>query len=122
MPVRFGDSTVIGGNYLITQSGATGPYGRRREDNMATCDWRVVDISDPAKPRLVNQGLNLLGYKDPPTDYIVKTYLAEFDPFLFAGCYRGTPSYFGTDLAGVVPHGNRLLIQSSAFLYCIGEK
>ena len=113
---------MIAGKYLITQGENTGPYGRRRQDQMATSTWRVLDISDPANPRQVNQGPNLLGYKDPPADYIVKTYLAEFDPFLFAGCYKGTPSYFGTDLAGVVPHGNKLLIQSSAFLYCIGEK
>jgi hypothetical protein len=122
MPVRVGQNSVIAGNYLITQGEGSDPYGRKREDNLATSSWRVLDISDPARPRLVNRGLNLLGYKDPPADYIVKTYLSEFDPFVFAGCYRGTPSYFGTDLAGVVPHGNKLLIQSSAFLYCIGEK
>ena len=119
---RFGDGTVIAGKYLITQGENAGPYGRYREDNMAVCGWRVIDISDPANPRQVNKGLNLLGYKDPPADYVVKTYLSEFDPFLFAGCYRGTPSYFGTNLAGVVPHGDKLLIQSTAFLYCIGEE
>jgi hypothetical protein len=117
-----GASTVIAGKYLIKQGLTTDAYGRKRQDNMATCTWLIFDISDPAKPRKVNQGLNLLGYKDPPADHIVKTYLSEFDPFLFVGCYCGTPSYFGTDLAGVVPHGNKLLIQSSAFLYCIGEK
>ena len=117
---RVGGNAMIAGKYLITQGENTGPYGRRRQDQMATSTWRVLDISDPANPRQVNQGPNLLGYKDPPADYIVKTYLAEFDPFLFAGCYKGTPSYFGTDLAGVVPHGDKLLIQSSAFLYCIG--
>jgi hypothetical protein len=25
-------------------------------------------------------------------------------------------------MGGPVPHGNRILIQSTAFLYCIGEK
>jgi len=122
IPGRLGSSTVIAGKYLITQGETTGPYGRKRQDSMATCTWRICDISDPAKPRKVNEGFNLLGYEDPPADYVVKTYLSEFDPFLFAGCYKGTPSWFGTDLAGVVPHGNKLLIQSSAFLYCIGEK
>jgi outer membrane protein assembly factor BamB len=117
-----GASAVIAGHYLIKQGVTTDAYGRKRQDNMATCTWLIYDISDPAKPRKVNQGLNLLGYKDPPADYIVTKYLAEFDPFLFVGCYFGAPSWFGTDLAGVVPHGNKLLIQSSAFLYCIGEK
>jgi hypothetical protein len=117
-----GASSVIAGHYLIRQEAGSGPWGRGRQDNMATCTWQIFDISDPAKPRKVNQGLNLLGYKDPPADNTVKTYLSEFDPFLFVGCYRGTPSWFGTDLAGVVPHGNKLLIQSSAYLYCIGEK
>ncbi len=116
-----GASSVIAGKYLIKQGLATDAFGRRRQDNMATCTWLIFDISDPAKPRKVNQGLNLLGYKDPPADYIVKTYLSEFDPFLFVGCYCGTPSFFGTELAGIVPHGNKLLIQSTAFLYCIGE-
>ena len=120
-------STVIAGKYLIIQEpldtdGSHALFNRLRTDRKALCGFRVIDISDPAKPRQVNTRRNLLGYADPPADYVVKTYLAEFDPLLFAGCYRGTPSYFGTDLAGVVPHGNKVLIQSSAFLYCIGKE
>jgi len=37
---------------------------------------------------------SLLGYKDPPSDIIVKNYLSEFDPYDFACCYAGAPSYF----------------------------
>ena len=127
IPGGLGAGTVIAGQYLITQEGSDtdGSHvlrNRPRADRKALCGFRVIDISDPAKPRQVNTRRNLLGYADPPADYVVKNYLAEFDPLLFAGCYRGTPSYFGTDLAGVVPHGNKVLIQSSAFLYCIGEK
>jgi hypothetical protein len=127
IPGGLGSSTVVAGQYLITQEdrhmdGAGATENRPRADRKALSGFRVIDISDPAKPRQVSTRRNLLGYADPPADYVVKKYLAEFDPYLFAGCYRGTPSYFGTDLAGVVPHGSKLLIQSSAFLYCIGEQ
>jgi hypothetical protein len=39
----------------------------------------------------------------------------------FAGCYKGSASYFML-MGGPVPVGDKVLIQSSAFLYCIGEK
>ena len=122
----LGSSTVVAGKYLITQErsdtdGGSALHNRNRADRKALSGFRVIDISDPAKPRQVNTRRNLLGYSNPPADYVVKNYLAEFDPLFFAGCYRGTPAYFGTDLGGVVPHGNKLLIQSTAYLYCIGE-
>jgi hypothetical protein len=80
----------------------------------------VIDIKDPAKPVVVAKN-NLLGYKEPAADFIVSTYFKEFDPYLFAGCYKGSASYFMM-MSGPVPAGNKLLIQSSAFMYCIGEK
>jgi hypothetical protein len=64
---------------------------------------------------------NLLGYADPAPDVVVKNYLSEFDPYDFAGCYKGTQSFFAM-MSGPVPHGSRLYIQSSAYLYCIGVK
>jgi hypothetical protein len=80
----------------------------------------VIDLSDPAKPKVLSDR-NLLGHKEPPADIIVKTYFPDFDPYEFTGSGQGTPSFFAA-MGGPVPHGNRLLIQSSAFLYCIGEK
>ena len=38
-----------------------------------------------------------------------------------AGCYAGAASHF-MRMGGPVPVGKRLLIQTPAFLYCIGEK
>jgi len=127
MPFReLGSGTAIAGKYLITQETSdrdgSGPWGRKRDDRKTFCGFSVVDISDPKNPRLVNKTRNLLGYKDPPADIIINNYLLEFGPYDFCGCYSGSASYFGTDMTGVVPHGNRLLIQSSAYLYCIGGK
>ena len=117
---------VVAGHYLIAMTGGAndplkgrgGPGSRGRDDHMVTCEFKVIDIKDPAKPVVVAKN-NLLGYKEPAADIIVSTYLKEFDPYLFAGCYKGSASYFML-MCGPVPAGNKLLIQSSAFLYCIG--
>jgi hypothetical protein len=115
---------VMAGRYLIALADAgvgNEPLRTRcRDDRKAISRFVVVDLSDPARPRVVSNR-NLLGYKDPPADIIVKNYLSEFDPYDFAKCYAGAPSYFAL-MAGPVPHGSRLLIQSTAHLYCIGEK
>jgi hypothetical protein len=100
---------------------AGSPSSRNRDDRKALARYAVVDLSDPKNPKLVGDR-NVLAYRDPPADYIVKNYLSDFDPLDFAGCYWGSASYFAEQLSGPVPHGNRLFIQSSAFLYCIGEK
>jgi hypothetical protein len=39
----------------------------------------------------------------------------------FAGCFAGAASQF-MRMGGPVPAGERLLIQTPAFLYCIGEE
>jgi hypothetical protein len=114
------DCAVMAGHYLIGLNDEAGPHGRKRDDNMALVRFTVVDMTDPAKPKLVSDR-NYLGYKEPPADIIVQTYFKDFDPYAFAGCYRGTPSYVTEHMSGPVPHGNRLLVQTSAFLYCIGE-
>ena len=130
-PLRVTDGkflSVVAGHYLITMSGGDndglygrgGPGSRGRDDHRISCQFTVIDIKDPAKPVVVAKN-NLLGYKDPPADIIVSTYFKEFDPMDFAGCYKGSASYFML-MSGPVPVGNKLLIQSSAFLYCIGEK
>jgi hypothetical protein len=112
---------VVAGHYLITLTGGDNdPNGRCRDDRMATGSFSVIDIKDPAKPVVVAKN-NLLGYKEPAADIIVSTYFKEFDPYLFAGCDKGSASYFMM-MSGPVPAGNKLLIQSSAWLYCIGEK
>jgi hypothetical protein len=122
------DLSVVAGQHLITMTGGDndgyygrgGPGLRGRDDHMVSCQFTVIDIKDPAKPVVVAKN-NLLGYKDPPADIIVSTYFKEFDPYIFAGVYKGSASYFML-MGGPVPVGNKLLIQSSAYLYCIGEK
>jgi hypothetical protein len=129
LPGRVGNIGVIAGHYLITLTTQSNqwhgdnnnyPYKRSRDDRMTAESFMVIDIKDPAKPVVVAKN-NLLGYKDPAADIIVSTYFKEFDPYLFAGCYKGSASYFMM-MGGPVPAGNKILIQSSAFLYCIGEK
>jgi hypothetical protein len=114
---------VVAGRHLILPfdaGSANEPYGRPRDDRKAMLRYAVVDLSDPAKPKVVSDR-NLLGHADPPADIIMKNYLSEFDPYDFAGCYKGAASFFAL-MSGPVPHGSRLYIQSSAYLYCIGAK
>ena len=112
---------VVAGHYLITLAGGdNNTNGRCRDDRMASGSFMVTDIKDPAKPVVVARN-NLLGYKEPAADLIVSTYFKDFDPFDFAGCYRGSASYF-MQMGGPVPAGDKLLIQSSAFMYCIGHR
>jgi hypothetical protein len=114
------DNMVIAGRYLIASTSQSTPWNRNRDDHKTMANFVVVDLGDPANPKVVARN-NLLGYADPPADIIVSTYFKDFNPYSFAGCYKGTASYFST-MGGPVPHGNRILIQSSAYLYCIGEK
>jgi hypothetical protein len=113
-------SRMVAGKYLIgfTQDPKAETAPRKRDDHKAMARFLVVDLSDPTKPKVLSNR-NLLGYPAPPADIIAKTYLSDFDPYEPNG--RGTPSWFSL-MGGPVPHGSRLLIQSTAFLYCIGEK
>ena len=117
-------AAVVAGRYLILPCDAGGesnsPGGRRRDDRKAMLRYVAVDLTDSAKPKVISDR-NLLGYADPPADIVVKDYLSEFDPYDFAGCYKGAASYF-MQMGGPVPHGDRLYNQSTAYLYCIGER
>lgn len=126
LPEPAGELGVVAGHYLIGMSGGFnddlygrgGPGARGRDDYRVSCSFTIFDLKDPAKPAVVSRN-NLLGYGEPPADLIVSTYFKDFNPFDFAGCYRGSASYFAL-MSGPVPAGDKLLIQSSAFLYCIG--
>jgi outer membrane protein assembly factor BamB len=107
---------VVAGKYLILANGSD----RFGADKKRMVSYTMVDIGDPTKPKVVSDN-NLLGYDTPTADIILQNYLKEIDPFQFMGCYAGVAGYFH-EMGGVVPHGNKLLIQSSAYLYCIGEK
>ncbi|MEI8352559.1 MAG: PQQ-binding-like beta-propeller repeat protein, partial [bacterium] len=80
------DGMVIAGRYLIGSPGDSTWSGRNRDDHKAMAKFVVVDLSDPANPKVVAKN-NLLGYADPPADIIVSTYFKGFDPISFAGCY-----------------------------------
>lgn len=82
--------------------------------------FRIIGISDPTKPKVVSED-NVLAHREPAADLHVQTYLTDFDPLDFSGCYKGSVSYFGNMMSGVVPHGKRIYIQPSTFLYCVGE-
>jgi hypothetical protein len=126
-PERLGEyaGPVVAGQYLIAIAHPPGGHahealhGRDRDDQKALARFVVADLRDPSKPKVVSSR-NLLGYKDPPADIIVKNYLSDFDPYDFADCYAGSPCFFAL-MGGPVPHGSRLFVQSTAFLYCIGE-
>jgi len=123
LPASVENCAVVAGHHLIALADAgwgNDPGGRPRDDRKAMCRFVVFDIQAPTRPKLVGQN-NLLGYAGPPADLIVKGYLSEFDPYDLAGCYKGSQSFFAM-MSGPVPQGSRLYIQSSAYLYCIGEK
>ena len=125
---RSSPGSVMAGRHLIAlgdsgggdRGGGNSAWNRPRDDRKAMVRFVVVDLTDPAKPRVLSNR-NLLGYKDPPADFILRDYLSAFDPIDFCGMNHASASYFSL-MGGPVPHGNRILIQSSAYLYCIGEK
>ena len=110
--------TAVAGTTLIGINNHTGDFRNQRDDGKAVATVTMVDISDPTKPKVLSDR-NVLAYADPPVDLLVSEYLSEFDPLLFAYGYGGTAGYV-SHMAGPVPVGNKLLIQTTAFLYCIG--
>jgi hypothetical protein len=54
------DCAVVAGRYLIGLNDEAGPWSRRRDDRMALVRFSVVDMADPAQPKLVSD-LNYLG-------------------------------------------------------------
>jgi hypothetical protein len=91
---------------------------------MALEVFDVLDLSDPAKPKVVQEG-NLLGGAEMAKDIADKWFPGFDTPELkrFAlGCYRGISGEFGVRTSGVTAHDSRLYIKSNTHLYCIGEK
>jgi hypothetical protein len=111
---------IVAGKYLFLtlESDGNSPNSRQRSDRRAIGRYAVVDIGDPAKPKVVSDA-NFLGYRDPPADFIVKEYFSEFDPLDFAGCYKGSQSAFSLEMGGPIPAGDKVFIQSTAYLYCL---
>jgi hypothetical protein len=124
LPRGFIEVSTCLGQYLIGRTGGPGMAdcgsGRVRADAMSLERFAVVDVGDVQRPRILSER-NLLGYTEAPRDHIIETYLTAWTNRLdFAKGYHGAPSYFGTDMSGVVGHGERIYMKSAAFLYCIG--
>jgi hypothetical protein len=111
---------VVAGHYLIGMAEYPGPANRGRSDNKAMARFVVVDVQDPANPKVVSDK-NWLGFAEPPSDIFIEQYYKDIDPFQFVGTYAGAVSQF-MRMGCPVAVGKRLLIQTPAFLYCIGEK
>ena len=103
----------------MSYGGGQGGDGRDT-DRKAMVRLGVVDISDPKAPKIIADR-NLLQEEEPAADIYVEKYLYGIDPFHFAGCYRGSASFFGCFMGGPVPSGNRLFIQSVRHLRCVGD-
>jgi hypothetical protein len=82
--------------------------------------YAVTDTANPQAPKVVSNR-NLLQEPGPASDIYVEQYLDGIDPFLFAGCYHGSASYFGCVMDGPVAGGNRVFVQSVCHLRCIGD-
>ncbi len=112
--------SVVAGHYLIGMAEHTGSSGRERSDNKAMARFVIVDVKDPANPKVVSDK-NWLGFAEPPSDIFIEQYYKDIDPFQFVGCYAGAVSQF-MRMGGPIAVGKRLLIPTPAFMYCIGEK
>jgi len=100
-------------------SGGQGGQGRAT-DRKAMVRIVTADIANPAAVRILGDR-NLLQETGPASDIYVEQYLNGIDPFLFAGCYHGSASWFGGLMGSMTPSGNRIFIQSATHLRCIGD-
>ncbi len=92
----------------------------RMTDRKAMVRIVTADITNPAAVRILGER-NLLQEAGPAADIYVEQYLNGMDPFLFAGCYHGSASWFGGLMGSMTPSGNRVFIQSATHLRCIGD-
>ena len=99
--------------------GGQGGQGRPT-DRKAMVRIVTADIADPVAVRILGER-NLLQEAGPASDIYVEQYLNGMDPFLFAGTYHGSASWFGGMMGSMTPSGNRLFIQSATHLRCIGD-
>ena len=118
-------TTSIVGKYLVIAGDLNNANGRDRQDRLCLAKFTIVDIANPAQPKVVSKD-NYLGSSAMPVD-IADTYFPGVvkNPDLKAltlGGYHGVASGFGVMLSGVTAHGNRLYILSQSHLYCMGEK
>jgi hypothetical protein len=119
-----GGTASIAGSRLILATNLVGGNGREREDQMCLASFAVVDVSDPAQPRVLAKQ-SLLGSAAAPVD-VADACFPEVarDPklkLLTIGGYHGVAGEFGVRLGGVTCHGSRLYILSNTHLYCIAE-
>jgi hypothetical protein len=113
-----GSPAVLCGDLLVTRE-SQNPFNRVREDFSAVATFWVSDARDPLQPRLLSER-NLLGDTSLPADPIWDAYMMGFGKRRNVGCYLGLPAWFGCRVGGVLPHGDRLYIQSALGMYCIG--
>ena len=76
---------------------------------------RAWDLRFPNFPIPLDKD-NLLGTEELCRDLYLEKHLKGFDRWLFAGCYRGWPTYFGCSYQGASLSGNRAFIQSHSFV------
>ena len=123
---------TIAGPYCISLPSMSANYGdakyRPRRDGMCLQSFEIAEIprSKGSGPVLMSNR-SLLGGTEAPADLFFDKYLAGFDkmrqinPKKWCGRYGAhMAAWFGHRMGGVVPHGERLYIQSQCFLYCIG--
>lgn len=113
--------TMIGPYYITPAFGWANNAYARRVDGVALAHYAVFDCSDPKQFKAVSRE-NCLGGTELPAHCLVDTYLADWDKNSFVGCYKGIPgAWWGIRFSGIVASGNRMFMQSSTFMYCIGD-
>lgn len=112
---------VLAGDIQISRDGQNS-FHRRREDFRVIVAYATEQTQAKPPGSSLLSDINLLDGSDLPADRVFDTHLKGLDKKLNIGCYHGLPAWFGTRVGGVVPHGNRLFIQSVSALYCIGPE
>ncbi len=119
-----GLSATVAGHYLILPLECRGVEfaGRGRLDNWALMRFAVIDVANPAAPKVLSAD-NVLGGPEMPAAISFDRFLAPHDlpKRRLLGAYKTILAHFGAVNAGVIPHGDMLFVQSATYLYGLGE-
>ena len=128
--VRFeGVGAILAGQYVIgRQKGNDDDNLRNRADELLFTDYAVVDLTDAAKPKVI-QNQNILGGFHKPHVRHIEKWLPELDqkgwvtrtsrPAKAMWAMMGVPPNWG--FSSPAAQGNRLFLRSHSHLYCIGD-
>ena len=102
---------VIAGKYAFSCMGS----GKPSEGNWLEADFLGWDLSKPGQSAKL-PGRRELGFNEVPADIDLDTWLPQLP-----AAHYGLPYWFGLRNGGAAPSGNRIFMQSTSWMYCIGD-